>query len=113
MNIELNNDALLNLMELQKTEKNIAQVERVIQNTKEFEKIGKHIITLNDFLHHHHGFVTLSSTKDYLKIKCDDKNHDETIISKFNEKVQEWAEKYKIALEKVDGKEVYYILGHA
>ncbi|MCV6608783.1 MAG: hypothetical protein OIF32_11255 [Campylobacterales bacterium] len=111
MNIDLNCENLLNLMELQKTNKNIAQVDKVINNTKDFEKIAKHVVSLNDYLHHHHGFVSLSSSHNYLKIKCDNDKQDETISKEFHEKVRAWGEKYKVELERVDGKEVYYILG--
>lgn len=111
MNIELNHDNLLSLIELQKTDKNLAQVDKVISNTKGFDKIVKHVVTLNDFLHHHHGFVTLSSSHDSIKIKCDTQEAGSDIVKEFNEKVVDWADKYKVEIEKVPEKEVYYILG--
>ncbi len=86
-----------------------AQIRRIIENTKGFEHIGKHILALNDNLKPYDSYVTLSSTKDYFKIKNEGKNPEE--IEEVNKIIQKWADKYKVKLQKVEGKETYYILG--
>ncbi len=86
-----------------------AQIRRIIENTKGFEHIGKHILALNDNLKPYDSYVTLSSTKDYFKIKNEGKNPEE--IEEVNRIIQKWADKYKVKLQKVEGKETYYILG--
>jgi len=86
-----------------------AQLERIIQNTPGFEKFAKHIFSLNDELKKIDATVAMSNSKDYLKIKSNSK--DENEIQKFEELKDNWANKYKIKLQKVENKNTYYILG--
>ena len=52
----------------------------------------------------------MSNSEEYLKIKCDaDINADN--LAAFTELVSRWADKYKLALKKVDNKNTYYIIG--
>ena len=53
--------------------------------------------------------MALSSSKDCFKIKNEAQG--EEMIKSTNEIIQKWSKKYKIELEKVSGKETYYILG--
>ena len=85
-----------------------SQMESIIKNTKNFFDIQKHIVQLNDSLKPYHSYVALSSSKNYLKIKNVSEGD---LVAKVDEMIKNWANKYKIALEKVDGKETYYILG--
>jgi len=87
----------------------LAQIERIIANTKGFDKFAKHILTLNDEVKRFAGAVALSNTKDYLKVKTD--SHDEEEIKAFRDVINHWSEKYKVKLERVAQKETYYILG--
>lgn len=111
MHIELNAESLLKQLGITEVDNALAQAEKVISNTKGFDKFSKHIISLNDFLKHVSGFIALSNKKDYLKIKCDEDVNSPEIVKEFHDKVNDWAVKYKVELEKVPAKEVYYILG--
>ncbi len=109
MNIDLTPENLLIQLGYPVNDATLAQMERIIGNTKGFEKFAKHLLTLNDEVKRYSGIVGLSNSKDYLKVKTDSKTPEE--IEAFREIVQRWSEKYKIALQKVEGKETYYILG--
>ena len=110
MNIEMTPENLLIQLGYPVKEATLAQLQRIIDNTPGFEKFAKHILTLNDEVKRFAGIVALSNSKDYLKVKTDSSTPEE--IEAFTEYVKHWAEKYKVALEKVDGKNTYYILGH-
>jgi len=91
------NDALLN------------QVSQIRENTNKFEAIEKHIFDLHEELKKVNGHVALSNSKDYLKIKHHESSN-RTQNAEFVEIVENWAKRYKIALEKVNNG-TYYILG--
>jgi hypothetical protein len=110
MNIELTPENLLIQLGYPVKEATLAQMKRIIDNTPGFDKFAKHILTLNDEVKRFAGVVAMSNSKDYLKVKTDSTIPEE--IEAFNEYVQQWAEKYKVALQKVEGKNTYYILGH-
>jgi hypothetical protein len=110
MNIELTPENLLIQLGYPVKEATLAQMERIIANTPGFDKFAKHLLTLNDEVKRFGGIVALSNSKDYLKVKTDATSPEE--IAAFNDYVKQWAEKYKVTLQKVDGKETYYILGH-
>ncbi len=84
------------------------QMESIINSTKDFIDIQKHIIQLNDALKPYQAYVAMSNSKEYLKIKNESPADS---LKKVDEMINEWAKKYKIKLQKVDGKETYYILG--
>ncbi|MDX1810066.1 MAG: hypothetical protein R3331_11055 [Sulfurospirillaceae bacterium] len=102
-------DAILNQLGYSITENNLSQIQKVIENTKDFDYVEKHLITLHDALKAHLSFVAMSSTSDYFKIKNDAQG--EEMIKSANEVIQKWSDKYKIALQKVPNKETYYVLG--
>ncbi|MBE0491385.1 MAG: hypothetical protein IBX44_03925 [Sulfurospirillum sp.] len=106
----MTNEALLVQLDYTPTDSSLTQVDNIKANTSGFDYVMKHIITLQDQLKAHFCFVALSSTKDYLKIK----NVASTAqrVDEVNEIIQKWSKKYKINLEKVDGKETYYVLGY-
>jgi hypothetical protein len=91
------NDALLN------------QISAVRENTYKFEAIEKHVFDLHRKLERIDGYVALSNSKDFLKIKHHE-NANEEINREFVETVEHWANRYKITIEKVN-KNTYYILG--
>lgn len=105
----MRNDAILNQFGYSITENNLSQVQRVIDNTKDFDYVEKHLIALHDALKSHLSFVAMSSTNDYFKIKNDAKGDE--MVQSANEVIQKWSDKYKIALQKVPDKETYYVLG--
>jgi len=110
MNIDLTPENLLIQLGYPVNDATLAQMERIAANTKGFEKFAKHLLTLNDEVKRYAGIVGLSNSKDYLKVKTDSNVPEE--IEAFREILKHWSEKYKVALEKVEGKETYYILGH-
>ena len=91
-------------------EATLAQMRRIIDNTKNFDSFSKHIFSLSDELKHFDAIIAPSNSKDYLKIKCHSPIQSE--IEAFREVIEHWSEKYKVTLKKVDGKETYYIIGH-
>ncbi len=84
------------------------QMEDIINNTRDFSDIQKHIIQLSDTLKPFQAYIAMSNSNSYLKIKNESPKES---IKKVDEMIQEWATKYKINLQKVKGKETYYILG--
>jgi len=91
------NEALLN------------QLERIINNTKSFDKIQKHIFDLNEHLKVDDSHVAMSNSEDYFKIKIEAPSPERT--EEAMEKVNHFADKYKVALKQVEGKNTFYILG--
>jgi hypothetical protein len=106
--MKLTNDALLTQLGYSVTEGTLKEIEIISQNTAGFDTIKNHVIALNDHLKPLDGYVAMSSTNPYLKIK---------IIAEENEKVEaaleeinKWANKYKVELKQVNDK-TFYILG--
>ncbi len=106
----MTNDAILKQLDYTVTDSALAQVEKVMSNTHGFDYVEKHLITLHDQLKAHLSYIALSSTKDYFKIKNEAKG--EEMIKEVNEMIARWSEKFKIDIEKVDGKDTYYVLGY-
>lgn len=110
MQIEVSPEVLLSQLGYTKSESSLKQVENIIEQTKNFDKFSKHVISLNDNLKKMNAYVALSNSSEYLKIKCDENDANE-ILEEFHDEVQHWAKKYNVNLEKLNDKEVYYILG--
>lgn len=110
MQIEMTAEVVLSQLGYTKSENSLKHAEAIIENTKNFNKFAKHIISLNDHLKKMNAYVGLSNKTDYLKIKCDE-NDAKEILQEFNEEVINWASKYNIELRKLNGKSIYYILG--
>ncbi|MCH9812434.1 MAG: hypothetical protein K0U47_00660, partial [Epsilonproteobacteria bacterium] len=87
----------------------LQKIENVINNTQGFSELEKHIIQLNDTLKHHLSHIALSNSHDYFKIKNGASSAE--LIAETDEIIQNWAQKYKTKLSKVEGKETYYIIG--
>jgi len=103
------NEALLTQLGYTVNAGALAQIDYAIANTPGFEHIDKHLITLHDHLEPHSSFVALSSNRPLFKIKNMATNKEE--IGEVNQIIHKWADKFKIRLEKVSGKETFYILG--
>jgi len=110
MHLDITPEVIISQLGIGHTNSAIEQVEKTIQNTKDFDKFSKHIISLNDKLKHMHGFVALSNSESYFKIKCDNTDSDE-LLKEFTNEVNHWSHKYEVELQKVDNKDVYYIVG--
>ncbi len=111
MHLEITPEVIVSQLEVGKTEASIEQAAKAMKNTKDFDKFAKHIISLNDKLKHMQGFVSLSNTEPYFKIKCDSEHESPEIIEEFTQEVKHWSEKYDVELQKVNNKDVYYIIG--
>ncbi len=84
-------------------------LERVAVNTNGFEHLKGHIIQLADSLKPYDGFVAISNSHDYLKIKTLSTSSEQLLKAK--ELIEKWSKKYKVKLEKLPKKNTYYILG--
>ena len=110
MHLDITPEVIVSQLGIGHSESVLDQTTKTIENTKDFNKFSKHIISLNDKLKHMNAYVTLSNSESYFKIKCDSSDSDE-IIQEFKNELQHWSEKYDVNLQKVDKKEVYYIIG--
>ncbi len=110
MHIELTPDALLRQLDYPVNENTLEQINIIINNTPDYKHLSKHILTLKDHIAHYYGFIAMSNSKDYLKIKCEpDESKDN--IKAFSDALDAWGKKYKVKLEKVDKTPTYYIVG--
>ena len=107
----VSNEGLLTQLGYPVNDSTEEKLERVIENTKDFEHIGaRHIISLNDTLKTHLSYIGMSNSHDYFKIKNEAQTQE--IKDEVDQIIQKWSQKYKVQLEKVDGKDTYYILGY-
>jgi hypothetical protein len=87
----------------------VEQFKTIQSNTLGYEKIEKHIMDLHDVLKPLGGYVAMSNSHDYLKIKID------TTVAALKEeafeKIEHFSSKFKVDLKKVDGKDTFYIIG--
>ena len=101
----LTDEALLTQLGYTATNGIQEKLKLVIQKTSGYEDIKKHLLALHDYLRPHNSFVALSSTEDFFKIKNENNSQEAS------EYIHKWADKYKVSLAKVAGKETYYITG--
>lgn len=101
----LTDEALLTQLGYTPTSGTEEKLKLIIQKTKGYEDIKKHLLALHDNLRAHDSFVALSSSHDYFKIK------NEKASKEADAYIHKWADKYKVNLQKVEGKETYYITG--
>jgi len=87
----------------------LAQIDRIVDNTKSFEKIQKHILDLHEHLKVDNSYVAMSNSEDYFKIKVEAPSPERT--EEAIEKIDHFADKFKVALQRVSGKNTYYVLG--
>jgi len=99
---------LLTQLGYQPTDTNLNLLETIKKNTPSFETIQKHILALHDHLKTYDGFVALSSSNPYLKIKIDTQNPSHLEIAIYE--IEKWAQKYRVKLKKVKPT-TFYILG--
>lgn len=111
MHLDVTPEVIVAQLNLGHGDSTLNQVKTAIENTKEFDKFAKHILSLNDKLKHMNAYVALSNSEPYFKIKCDSQNDSPEIVNEFQEEVQHFADKYEVELKKVDNKDVYYIVG--
>ena len=110
MHLDITPEVIISQLGLGSSSSVMEQTVKTINNTKDFDKFSKHIISLNDKLKHMHAYIALSNSESYFKIKCEKTDSDE-IIKEFKDELNHWSTKYEVILQKVDKKEVYYIVG--
>jgi len=109
MHIELTTDSLLSQLGYSINESSSKQMENIVNNTLNFDKFSKHLLGLNDNLKHTNSYIAMSNSHNYFKIKSETTN--ETLLEEFNELVTKWATKYNVTIQKIENKNVYYIIG--
>ncbi len=102
-------DAILNQLGYMPNEALTGQVARIIENTEGFEKIRKHIVDLHKSLKVENSYVAMSNSNDYFKIKIESPS--DALKTAALEKIEHFSNKYKVKLQKVEGKDTYYIIG--
>jgi len=110
MHLDITPEVIVSQLGLGAGDAILKQTKATINNTKDFDKFSKHIISLNDKLKHMNAYIALSNSKSYFKVKSD-KNDSEEIVKEFTDEINHWSDKYDVKIEKVDNKNVYYILG--
>ncbi len=110
MHLNLTPEALLIQLGYTKNEYTLKQINKIIDNTEGFESFSQHILSFNDALIVEKGFVAMSNSEEYFKIKCEE-DYSADNLSAFTKMVKHWADKYKIELRKLDNKNTYYIIG--
>ncbi|MEA1917985.1 MAG: hypothetical protein U9N42_10745 [Campylobacterota bacterium] len=103
------NEAILNQLGYSPNEALKEQMDAIVKNTNEFKKIEKHIYDLHNILKVDDSYVAMSNSFNYLKIKLQAKSPE--LLEEAHEKVQHFADKFKVELKKVEGHETYYIIG--
>jgi DNA polymerase III gamma/tau subunit len=111
MHLELTPKAILAQLGYNQNEQNIQKVKKILSNTPNIEAFLLHLPSFVDALAVEKGYIALSNSKDYFKIKCD---ADSSAANEeaFHKLVKHWSDKYKLQLQKVVGKNTYYIIGH-
>lgn len=107
----MTHEAILNQLGYTPNEALSLQLGRIEDKTQGYEKIIKHILDLHEALKTDESYVALSNSNDYFKIKIDATG--KISAAEAMEKINHFADKYKVQLQKVDGKPTYYILGFA
>lgn len=110
MHLDLTPEALLTQLGYIQNEQSLKQINDIIDNTEGFEKFSQHIPSFNDALAVEKGFIAMSNSENYLKIKCNEDISADN-LSAFTALVKHWADKYKLELKQVKNKNTYYILG--
>ena len=87
----------------------IAQLRGILSKCDFEDNELEKIILLNDKLEKFGAYVAMSNSSSYFKIKNENSATD--VVKGVREAIFDWSEKYKLAIEKVEGKETYYITG--
>jgi hypothetical protein len=110
MNLEVTTNMILSQLKYTVNDSSIAQANNAIKETINFNKFAKHLISLNDNLQHINAYIALSNNSNKFKIKFDNLDNG-ALLEEFHEIVKKWSNKYKVSLETIPNKEVYYIIG--
>jgi len=110
MHLNLTAEALLTQFGYSKTEQTLKQMNDIIKNTNNFDMFSQHLPSFNDALAIEKGFIAMSNSKNYLKIKCQEDTSADNLTA-FTSLVEHWSTKYKLILKKIETKNTYYIIG--
>ena len=102
-------EAILRQLDYTPNEALKEQVDRILKNTRAFEKIEKHIVELHKQLKVDGSYVAMSNSEDYFKIKIDAPSPE--LTEEAHEKINRWSNKYKVEVARVEAKDTYYIKG--
>ncbi|MDA3945669.1 MAG: hypothetical protein PF439_03200 [Helicobacteraceae bacterium] len=105
----MNNEAILKQLGYIPNEALLSQFDRIVENTPSFDKIQKHILDLHEHLQVDDSHVTMSNSEDFFKIKVEAPSPERT--EEALEKINHFADKYKVTLKQVGNKNTFYILG--
>jgi len=111
MHLELTPEALLSQFGYQKSEPMLKQMENIINNTHKFNAFSQHLLSLQDNLAPLKGYIAMSNSENYLKIKRGEELSIES-EKEYKNIITNWADKYKIKVQNVKDTSTYYILGH-
>lgn len=103
------NEAILRQLDYIPNDALNLQVDRIIKNTADFDKIEKHMMELHKQLKVDGSYIAMSNSEDCFKIKIEAPSP--ALAEEAREKIQHWSEKYKVEIAKVDNKDTYYIKG--
>jgi len=107
--IQFENEGFLTQLGYPTNEANMQKLQSIIDNTEGFEYLERHVIQLNDHLKNYQSYITISNSKDFLKIKKDTESN--LTIQDADEVIQKWADKYKVELIYSEPNNSYYIAG--
>lgn len=110
MHLHLTPEALLAQLGYSQSKQTLKQITTIMEGTKGFDDFSQHIPSFVDALAVEKGFMAMSNSESYLKIKCEEDSNADN-LSAFTSLVQHWANKYKLKLKKVENKNTYYIVG--
>ncbi|MCI6989558.1 MAG: type II secretion system protein [Campylobacter sp.] len=105
-------DGVLVALGYNSNEGTVAQLKAILSKCDFEDNELKRIVELNDNIKKYEGaYIAMSNSNPYFKVKIE--TADENLVKVFREDIFAWSDKYKLKLEKVDGKETYYITGRA
>ncbi|MDQ7084508.1 MAG: hypothetical protein Q9M36_06075 [Sulfurovum sp.] len=92
MHLALSAEALLAQLGYHTTEQTLKQMNTILDNSKNIAQFLPHIPSFNDALAVEKGFIAMSNSQDYLKIKCNEDSSADN-LSGFNTLLNHWSEK--------------------
>lgn len=107
----MNEEGILTALGYSVNDSTINQLRGILSKCDFEDNELEKIVMLNDKLRVYEGvaYIAMSNSNDYFKIKivADDAKLEAVI----KEEILAWSNKYKLNLEKVVGKETYYVTG--
>lgn len=99
--------AVLIQLQYNTNDASVEKIKQILSKCDLTDKELQHIVELNDKLKPYMCYITMSNSHDYFKIKYEKSNQNakENIV----DMIENWSNKYKICVEKVENKETYYI----